>query len=384
MAAYMSEFDEYFKDDPDFSPPPPLPRRGRRVGKLTLLTDEDALKAEPRDYYLKGIFSPGEMSTIYGEPGCGKSFLALYLARAINQGREVLGRRVHQTNVLFLALEGVAGFEKRLKAQIINHQEAPGFSYIAQPIDLFADTAAKNDVTQAAGLIGAGIIVIDTLNRAIGAGSENDPADMGQFIQNIDAIRAATGAHILIIHHSGKDSTRGMRGHSSLLGAADVVIEVVREAPSRIRTIHIHKAKDDADGAQFRFQLNILELGTDADGDPITTCLVEELDAPDERNTVASLTTDEKLWLGELHELFSRDGTTKFIKPEDAFTVAIPVATRGVVREWCKTRGLVGVAHSVARDGVLSATDRSKFSRVLNALKSKGKIGIHGEYIWLV
>lgn len=364
------------------------PQRGRRVGKLTLLTDTDALEARPREYLLKGLISPSELSVIYGEPGCGKSFFALYLARAVSQGRQVLGKRIHQSNVLFLALEGVSGFEKRLRAQIMDYQESEGFGYIAQPVDLFADNTARDDVIEAAQIMSAGIIVVDTLNRAMGGGSENDPSDMGQFIKNLDHIRISTGAHICVIHHCGKDSTRGMRGHSSLLGASDVVMEVKREEGSTNRTVSVHKAKDDADDGKYRFALKVRELGVDEDGDPITTCVVEELELTDDDINTGSgdrpLSKTEKLWLRELQEFFSRDGNTQLIRPEVSFEGKIPCATRDDVREWCKARGLVGVAHSVARPGVLSSTDRSKFSRGLEALKIRNKIGIHGNWIWLV
>jgi hypothetical protein len=235
---------------------PDIPlHRGRQVGKLWLLSDVDAVDAGPRDYFLKGMISPNEMSAIYGEPGCGKSFLALYISRAIAQSREIFGKRVHATNILFMALEGVSGFEKRLKAHILAHGESEYFTYIAQPVNLFSDPAAKEDVIAAIKTCEAGILFIDTLARAMSGGSENDPADMGKFIQTLDAIRLATGVHICVIHHSGKDAARGMRGHSSLLGAVDLSVEVKRDPDTGARIAIVNKAKDDPDGARYPFKL---------------------------------------------------------------------------------------------------------------------------------
>ncbi|CAB4187886.1 AAA domain containing protein [uncultured Caudovirales phage] len=358
------------------------PDRGTRVGTLILLTDEDAANAKPRDYYLKGVISPNEMSVLYGEPGCGKSFFALYLARAIAQKRDILGRRVKQAPVLFMALEGISGFEKRLIAQISKQGGTSNFTYIAQPINLFSDEKQCSDVVEAAKKTKAGLIIIDTLNRAMGAGSENAPEDMGKFIQNIDEIRAACGAHVMIIHHSGKDASKGMRGHSALLGAADVAIEVTKDTNSKARIAKILKAKDDVDGDQFGFLLEIQELGTDPDGDPITTCTVQEIDIETGKK-IAPLTRKEQLWLDTICQLFARDENIRMVAPEDGMDI-LPCATRDDIREWIKKRGLVGVAHSVARAGVLSATDRSTFARMLEALKIKGKIGIYGDLIWVV
>jgi hypothetical protein len=206
---------------------------------------------------------------------------------------------------------------------------------------------------------------------------------MGKFIQNIDAIKAATGAHVVIIHHSGKDASRGMRGHSALLGAADVAIEVTRDKDSKTRTATVVKAKDDADGDVFAFQLDVQELGEDQDGDLITTCLVREIHTPERAKKQIVLTAKEQLWLDTLNELFARESNTQMLVPEEGMSIAC-CATRDVVREWIKQRGLVGVSHGVARPGVLSSTDRGKFARGLEALKIKNKIGINGEWIWLI
>lgn len=379
---------------PDGRPEPPLPDDGNVIqikdhvkagvayGSIRVYSEIDAQSAPPRDYYLKGLFSPNELSVIYGEPGCGKSFWILRLARAIAQGCSILGRRVHQTNVLFAALEGTSGFEKRLRADILANQECENFYYIAQSVNLFNDHKAVNDCITAIQSTGAGVFVIDTLNRAMPGGNENAPDDMSQFIRNLDAIRAATSAHIIVIHHSGKDTTKGMRGHSALLGAVDVAIEVSKgEGKSKMASVR--KAKDDADGDVFAFQLDVLQLGQDADGDDITTCIVVETTADGTPVKRVSMTPRETLWLDTLKEFFARPDATQMVAPERGMQ-PVAVATRDQIREWIKVRGLVGVAHSVASSGVLSGTDRSKFARVLEGLKIKGKIGIHGNWIWIV
>lgn len=359
--------------------------RGVKYGNLIVLTDVDAHDAKERDYFLKGLLSPNEMSVFYGEPGCGKSFFVLYLCRSIAQRREVLGRRVHGTNILFMALEGISGFEKRLKAEIKRHGVAEGFSYIAQGVNLFSDPKAVEHVIAAIQATQSGILTIDTMNRAMAGGSENDPADMGQFILNIDAIRAATGVHVIIIHHSGKDASRGMRGHSALLGAADVSVEISKDPDSKQRVAKVLKAKDDADGDKFAFYLDIEELGIDADGDPITTCVVREADSDDAKTSDKyPMTPTERQWSEVVREYFNRDGTTEMVKPERASAVAFPCATRGQIRGWVRSKGLIGVAESVAENKGLNSTDRATFNRMLNTLQRKNKLRVHDDWIWLV
>lgn len=362
----------------------PAPTRGTPYGKLVYLTDQDATTAPRRNYFLKGMLSPNEMSVWYGEPGCGKSFLALYIARALSQNREVFGRRVKIAKVLFMALEGISGFEKRLNAEIKKHPDPAAFGYIAQPVNLFSDDAAKEDVIKAIQATKSTFIVIDTLNRALAEGSENAPEDMGRFIQNIDAIRGATAAHVMIIHHSGKDSARGMRGHSSLLGAADVSIEVAKIPDSKHRAATVLKAKDDADGARLTFMLDLVEMGDDDDGDKVTTCTVREIEDIDlpKRSKENALTKMERLWFETLQEAFMRETSVKVVVPEPGMQPQSTI-TRTQAREWFLRRGLIGVTENVTDQKVISQVDRNKISNILNALNSKKKIGINNNHIWL-
>jgi hypothetical protein len=121
------------------------------------------------------------------------------------------------------------------------------------------------------------LIVIDTLARAMGSGDENSSADMGALLRNAAKIQNSTGAHVLLVHHAGKDSTKGARGHSSLGGAVDTAIEVVRHKGTDTCTATLKWLKDGEDGITFSFRLKQVQLGVDDDGDPITTCVVEHI-----------------------------------------------------------------------------------------------------------
>jgi hypothetical protein len=72
----------------------------------------------------------------------------------------------------------------------------------------------------------------------------------------------------LLVHHTGKDKQKGMRGHSSMFAAMDAVIEVVRTENGN-RMWRIGKAKDGEDGGENPFRLHVVELDTDEDGDPV-------------------------------------------------------------------------------------------------------------------
>lgn len=105
---------------------------------------------------------------------------------------------------------------------------------------------------------GADLVVIDSLNRAAPGIDENASQDMGRVILGAAALQAATGGSVLLVHHTGKETIRGLRGHSSLHAALDSVIEVEREG-KRFRW-SVVKSRDGEEGISHAFGLMVVEL----------------------------------------------------------------------------------------------------------------------------
>ncbi len=118
------------------------------------------------------------------------------------------------------------------------------------------------------------LIVFDTLARVM-AGDENAAPDVGALMRGIDHLRRATGAHIMLIHHSGKDASKGARGHSALRAAVDTEIELTKSKETDERMARATKQRDMASGADCLFRLEQVVLGRDQDGDPVTSCIVK-------------------------------------------------------------------------------------------------------------
>jgi hypothetical protein len=253
-------------------------------------------------------------------------------------------------------------------------------------LDPYADTPKLIQTIQAAAKqIGQPVklVVIDTLSRALAGGNENAPDDMGALVANMDAIRQATGAFLMFIHHSGKDAAKGARGHSLLRAAVDTEIEVTTDEASGSKTATVVKQREMSKGATFGFRLDPVILGNNDHGEEVTTCIVETLQAaaaarrPDRKRL---LTVGEQGWLRDINDLFASPGqATDGVIPGIGL---LPVrgATRDQVRAWLQDRGRFSVAPGVA----LTATDRSHFSRYLNRLKDKGKLGLFAEWVWLL
>jgi hypothetical protein len=195
------------------------------------------------------------------------------------------GKEVARGAVLYIALEGNQGAVNRVEAMRRRGilPEGSPFYLCPSPVNLLDPTHPGeivkliNAVTDNASLP-VRLVIVDTLARAMAGGYENSGEDMGEAVKTIDAVRAATGAHVCIIHHCGKDTTRGGRGHSSLRAAIDTEIEVVHPEGDKYRVATIVKQRDLPTIAPLCFSLDVVEVGTNRRGKPITSCVVKSED----------------------------------------------------------------------------------------------------------
>jgi hypothetical protein len=127
------------------------------------------------------------------------------------------------------------------------------------------------------------MVVFDTLARAMAGGNENSPEDMGMLVRHSDMIRAKTGAHVLWVHHTGKDLLKGARGHSSLRAATDTELEVTHDEASGARVLKVTKQRDISSvGLELAGKLIAVELGIfDCWGRAVTACVVEPVGVPE-------------------------------------------------------------------------------------------------------
>lgn len=244
--------------------------------RFTFKRADDLLRSPPMVWAVKGILPAQGLACMFGASGSGKSFLALDLCAAIAGGREWFGRKVNQCPVVYVALEGEQGLAQRVKAWQTEHESAipSALRFVTESLDI-RDAEDRAELLRAVLATGGagGLLVIDTLNRAATGADENSSRDMGEIVGAAKEIQQRLGGAVLLIHHSGKDQSKGLRGHSSLHAALDAAIEVVRSDTAR--EWRVAKAKDENDSHGEFFGLRVVDLGLDADGQPITSCVVE-------------------------------------------------------------------------------------------------------------
>jgi hypothetical protein len=249
--------------------------------KLRAYSIAELTAIEPKESLIKHWLDRSAMSVVYGGSGSSKTFLALDMCFHIATGREWSGNRVHQGTVVYIAAEGGHGIRKRLEALLKFHdlksEDVPLF-VIPSGVDLCSVDADTEEIITICQEHNAEIIVVDTLSRALAGGDENGPKDMGAFVVHCDRVRQSVDAHMMVIHHSGKDTAKGARGHSSLRAATDTEIELIKDGITGTITATTKKQREQEDGQIFSYILHSVELGKDADGDPVTSCVVEAVE----------------------------------------------------------------------------------------------------------
>ncbi len=248
------------------------PLEGRR--KFEAIPLHEFVSAPSPSWMIKGILPHSGLAMIYGASGSGKSFLAIDIALSIALGSEWCGKKVSQGNVVYIAAEGAAGIRKRFKAYALHHSLDTKNIPISAIED--APNLHGNDATRLLSEIqkveGVRVVVVDTLAQSSPGADENSAKDMGAILSKCKKIQEETGALVILIHHSGKDSSKGARGWSGIFAAMDTVIEVRSNKETRIAKIT--KQKDGEDGIEYSFALHPITLGWDDDDDEITSCIV--------------------------------------------------------------------------------------------------------------
>jgi len=303
------------------------PAESHARARYVLLGPDEISKLTPVAWRLKGIFPQIGLGAIFGPSASGKSFLSFDLAACIAEGVEWFHIKTTACDVTYIQLEGEAGLKNRVSAWVAARGRPlpTALRFIIQPVHLMS-AEDLGDLLKV--LPKNGVIFIDTLNRAAPTADENSSKDMGAILEAAKLLSRETESLVIVVHHTGKDLTRGMRGHSSLFAALDGAIEVTRDAAGN-RSWTVAKTKDGVDSKNVRFKLAVHNLGQDADGDDITSCTVE-LDGsaifvnkqPSGKNQQAALAIlKRELQNSQIKGKWLSGANTPCLRVDDAITV---------------------------------------------------------------
>jgi hypothetical protein len=340
------------------------------------------------EYVVKGLIPAGSTCALHGPSGSGKTFIARDLSCCVASGEEFLGHRTTQGGVLYLCLEGKSDFPKRVKGVEVQTGSVPaGFAWLNSAYSISLASNPTNDACEHL-IVSAcealarktqmptRLIVIDTLACAIAGDNENEAQAISALFARIDRIKAATGAAVLFIAHPGKDQSQGLRGSSALHAGLDAVIRIERDKDASERHVRLEKSKDGPEGPLFSFTLKTIVLGSDADGDEVTTCIVDQAEGANRslRRRPHPGTGAAKA-LNELEHLLIETKPDP-MKGHHRIPDGVLTVSKSAWRDACRQKGLSDTGEPDA--------ERKAFQRALLALEKAGQTASYNEYAWII
>lgn len=239
------------------------------------------------EFLIDNLIEAETLGLLFGDPGCGKSFIAVDIGLSVATGTPFHGRPVRAGPVFLIAGEGHNGLARRFAAwsqdravplagarlfkstRAAQFMDAANASIVAGAVEALADDHGM-----------PALIIIDTLARNFGGGDENSTADMGEFIAAMDDLRARfSGCAVLIVHHSGHADKGRARGAMALKAALDCEYRAEKEGEA-IRLINT-KMKDAEPPRDLHFTLKSVDLS-----DGASSAVLEESDAPERSNSL--------------------------------------------------------------------------------------------------
>jgi RecA-family ATPase len=176
-----------------------------------------------------------------GQPKIGKSFIVLAIALAAASGGEVLGVRVEQRPVLYLALEdGAQRLQSRARMLLDDEPLHEEFYYLTREsshsaIDDAQEWVKANDDRKP-------LVIVDTLEKVRGPRGNNAYADdykAGTSLQSLLTL----GGSVIAVHHTRKaesdDFLDDVSGTLGLVGSVDTVITLKRARTGDAGTLSV-------------------------------------------------------------------------------------------------------------------------------------------------
>jgi len=184
---------------------------------------------------------------LYGEGGTYKSFIALNLAFAVQNGHKFADRATQQTKVLYMAIEGIDDVLPRSKAHIEEYGQpeySPNFcgemfEFGTNDYDKLCRKIKELDI---------GFLIIDTLS--LSAGGDISTGKMPQLItKQLRVLCDELGVAVLLIAHPGKVKDRGIKGASEFYNNVPTVLLVDKQS------IRVKKQRSGTTNGVLRFEL---------------------------------------------------------------------------------------------------------------------------------
>jgi RecA-family ATPase len=211
------------------------------------------------EWLVEGVIQRQSTALIFGKSNAFKSFIAIYIALAVETGRAWHGNGVQGGGMLYVATEGANGVGRLRVHAWYDYYHVPE---VERGAHLYP-REIRIDVTEdIGGLIRTmhdegpfALIVLDIFGGTM-SGSEIEDKTARAWVHGIQRILRETGASVLTVAHTGwQDDTRA-RMHTHFWGSFDSRLRVEGDKDARTATLTVerHKDADSAGSWGFRWR----------------------------------------------------------------------------------------------------------------------------------
>lgn len=275
-------------------------------GRLRLYSTQELLRLPSPRWQVQDILPAGGLVGLYGQPGTGKSFIAIDLAMCVASGLPWHGHQVIQQGfVLYISAEGGTGIGKRVQAWLSSNGVSPDAAHIGwliEAIPINNDSEDMDILFERLGNeleINPSLVIIDTLARCFD-GDENQQEDMGRFVAGADRIRQEFKSTVIVVHHTRLDGERE-RGNTAFRGAADTMCAVERK--NGVITLKCNKQKDAEEFVDHAFALSVIPQHE--------SCVIRDFNQSKDNEVLVLIRNG----VSQYAELKRQSGITNIIRP---------------------------------------------------------------------
>ena len=266
--------------------------------------DDFSAQPAPISWLVKGWVQDHALIMVHGPSGGGKTFVVLdWCLRMASGMSEWCGLKVKPGSVVYLAGEGHHGLRGRIAAWKSHHSaghlsmwlskdgcdlnKPEGYTKVAEQLRKLSDTPK--------------LVVVDTLHRFLD-GDENSPLDTKTMIDACNRIMTEFGCSVILVHHTGvsEEAQHRARGSSAWRGALDIEVSILPSKDGAPMQIIQRKSKDAEMSETVFVSLQSVQIPGwfDEDGQPVTSAVVIESEAPAQKTEKidAKLTSHRKLF----------------------------------------------------------------------------------------
>lgn len=327
--------------------------------------------AKPPQWLIKGWIPEKEMGLLLGGTQSFKSFIMLHLAYCISTGNKFGDYPVERMGkVLFVIGEGSQGFTKRVRALMLRHGETDDIHLLeATPClsrleDMGKLKATINQVQPV-------LVVVDTFSSLSGIKDENSNSQVSDVYRQV---RALTDEAIIVVHHLGKDASKGGRGAGAFKNNVDFEWLLTRDGMGMNTKLVCDKAKDDELSSELLITMDKQHLHIEDDENKSASLVVGEIKANTSVKGTSFTVNPASILIAVKDIHYSRkQGGSNFIKHHQRKVLLIP---RKDIKDWLSDNGYAKLIEEGDKKGKWSGKDNTAFSRGIEKLQSSGDIGI--------